>query len=170
MYYYSSSSSQMKCKTCCFSRALLQPLLDVNLSDEAFPYMTTKLVKVAGHMCRAVRISFVGEIGWELHIPWDSCRAVYKAIWDQGKRHALRHAGYRALTSLSCEKGTTIGIRSLHLHVMRLCFLSHCLCCNMSNIVSFCMFIWLTGRNRKHIVLFISFNALTFMQLLNIYH
>ncbi|KAJ4441684.1 hypothetical protein ANN_11542, partial [Periplaneta americana] len=87
------------------SRALLQPLLDVDLSDEAFPYTTTKLVKLAGHLCRSVRISFVGEMGWELHIPRDSCLPVYKEIWKQGKKHGLRHAGYRALDSLSSEKG-----------------------------------------------------------------
>ncbi|PNF21900.1 Sarcosine dehydrogenase, mitochondrial, partial [Cryptotermes secundus] len=87
------------------SRALLQPLLDVELDNETFPYATTKLVKAAGHLCRAIRISFVGEMGWELHIPWDSCLPVYKALWAQGVKHGLRHAGYRALSSLSSEKG-----------------------------------------------------------------
>ena len=79
--------------------------MDVDLSDEEFPYSTTRLVRVAGHLCRAVRISFVGELGWELHVPWDSCPIVYKAIWEQGNKHGLRHAGYRALHSLSSEKG-----------------------------------------------------------------
>ncbi|KAJ9576455.1 hypothetical protein L9F63_006668, partial [Diploptera punctata] len=87
------------------SRDLLQPLVDVDLSDEQFPYSTTRLVRVAGHLCRAVRISFVGELGWELHVPWDSCVAVYKAIWEHANKHGLRHAGYRALHSLSSEKG-----------------------------------------------------------------
>lgn len=87
------------------SRAVLQPLLDVDLSDETFPYATTKVVTVAGRLCRAVRISSVGELGWELHIPWDSCLPVYKAVWTEGLKHGLRHAGYRALVSLSSEKG-----------------------------------------------------------------
>lgn len=87
------------------SRDVLQPLVNVSLSDEEFPYSTTQLVQVAGHLCRAVRFSLVGELGWELHIPWDSCSAVYKAIWEHGKKYGLRHAGYRALHSLSSEKG-----------------------------------------------------------------
>lgn len=84
---------------------MLQPLVNASLGDEEFPYSTTQLVQVAGHLCRAVRISLVGELGWELHIPWDSCSPVYKAILEQGKKYGLRHAGYRALNSLSSEKG-----------------------------------------------------------------
>lgn len=84
---------------------MLQPLVNVSLSDEEFPYSTTQLVQVAGHLCRAVRFSLVGELGWELHIPWDFCSAVYKAIWEQGKKYGMKHAGYRAFHSLSSEKG-----------------------------------------------------------------
>jgi len=87
---------------------VLQPLLDVDLSDDTFPYATTQLVTVAGHLCRAVRFSSVGELGWELHIPSDSCLPVYKAVWTEGLKHGLRHAGYRALTCLSSEKGMQI--------------------------------------------------------------
>ncbi|KAJ4441685.1 hypothetical protein ANN_11543, partial [Periplaneta americana] len=90
------------------SRDLLQPLVDVSLSDEEFPYSTTQLVRLAGHLCRAVRVSLVGELGWEFHIPWDSCSPIYKAIVEQGNKHGLRHAGYRALHSLSSEKGYRI--------------------------------------------------------------
>jgi sarcosine dehydrogenase len=96
---------------CCsgsFSREVLQPLMNVVLSDEEFPYSTTQLVKVAGHLCRAVRISSVGELGWELHVPWDSCPPVYAAIWEQGKKYGMKHAGYRALNSLNNEKGKLI--------------------------------------------------------------
>ncbi|KDR18080.1 Sarcosine dehydrogenase, mitochondrial, partial [Zootermopsis nevadensis] len=87
------------------SRDVLQPLVNTSLGDEEFPYSTTHLVRVADHLCRAVRISSVGELGWQLHIPWDSCSSVYKAILEQGKKYGLRHAGYRALNSLSSEKG-----------------------------------------------------------------
>jgi glycine cleavage system aminomethyltransferase T len=79
--------------------------VNVGLSDEEFPYSTSQLVQVAGHLCRAVRYSLVGELGWELHIPWDSCSAVYEAILIHGKKYDLKHAGYRALHSLSIEKG-----------------------------------------------------------------
>lgn len=54
---------------------------------------------------RALRTSFVGELGWELHIPWQSCIPVYNAIWEEGGKFGLRQAGYRALYSLSLEKG-----------------------------------------------------------------
>jgi len=70
-----------------FSRALLQNLVDTDLNNDSFPFSTTKLVKVAGHLCRAVRLSFVGELGWELHIPIDSCKHVYRAIVHEGKKH-----------------------------------------------------------------------------------
>ncbi|XP_066993512.2 sarcosine dehydrogenase, mitochondrial isoform X2 [Anabrus simplex] len=87
------------------SRELLQPLTETDLSDAAFPYATSKIAHVAGHLVRMLRVSFVGELGWELHMPMDSCLPVYHALWEHGKRHGLRNAGYRALNSLSCEKG-----------------------------------------------------------------
>ncbi|KAJ9576450.1 hypothetical protein L9F63_006663 [Diploptera punctata] len=90
------------------SEAILRDVVDTNLHNEAFPYSTSKLIKVAGHMCRVVRISYVGELGWEIHIPRDSCSSVYRAIWQQGSKHGLQHAGFRALQSLSCEKGNNL--------------------------------------------------------------
>ncbi|GLH06647.1 uncharacterized protein GBIM_12121 [Gryllus bimaculatus] len=87
------------------SRDLLQPLTEEDLSNESFPYATSKLTRVAGYLCRMIRVSFVGELGWELHLPMDSCVPVYNALWENGKRFGLRHAGYRALNSLSHEKG-----------------------------------------------------------------
>ena len=53
----------------------------------------------------ALRVSFVGELGWELHIPNESAGAIYRAIMDAGKAHGLVNAGYRAIDSLSIEKG-----------------------------------------------------------------
>jgi sarcosine dehydrogenase len=54
------------------------------------------------------RLSFVGELGFELHIPKSSCTKVYKALMECGKKYDIKLAGFRALYSLSCEKGTTI--------------------------------------------------------------
>ena len=54
---------------------------------------------------RAIRLSFVGEMGWELHIPNDSAVAIYEALLGAGKEHDLVDAGYRAIDSLSVEKG-----------------------------------------------------------------
>lgn len=86
------------------SRELLQGLVDVDLDDGSFPMSTSRMVKIAGHRVRALRLSFVGELGWELHIPVESCQAVYKAVRAAGQRHDLRMAGYRAMYSLSAEK------------------------------------------------------------------
>lgn len=52
-----------------------------------------------------MRLSFVGELGWELHIPKASSVAVYRALMAAGARHGLVDAGYRAIDSLSIEKG-----------------------------------------------------------------
>lgn len=54
---------------------------------------------------RAMRLSFVGELGWELHIPKDSCIPVYKAVMAAGAKHGIINSGYRAIDSLSIEKG-----------------------------------------------------------------
>lgn len=67
--------------------------------------MTSKLITVAEHTVRAMRTSFAGELGWQLHIPSHACEAVYNAVQQEGSKYGLRHAGYRALYSLSCEKG-----------------------------------------------------------------
>ncbi|XP_047380112.1 sarcosine dehydrogenase, mitochondrial isoform X3 [Sciurus carolinensis] len=87
------------------SRAILQEVLDVDLSDSAFPFSTHQLVRAAGHLVRAMRLSFVGELGWELHIPRASCVPVYRAVMTAGAKHGLVNAGYRAIDSLSIEKG-----------------------------------------------------------------
>jgi len=52
-----------------------------------------------------MRLSFVGELGWELHVPNQSSVPVYRAIHQAGSQHGLVNAGYRAIDSLSIEKG-----------------------------------------------------------------
>lgn len=87
------------------SRAVLQEVLDTDLSNEAFPFSSHKVVNAAGHQVRAMRLSFVGELGWELHIPKDSCIPVYNAVMAAGAKHGIINSGYRAIDSLSIEKG-----------------------------------------------------------------
>ena len=67
--------------------------------------MSIKVIKVSGHEVRALRLTFVGELGWELHIPNYSALPVYKAVMEAGKQHGIINAGYRAIDSLSIEKG-----------------------------------------------------------------
>lgn len=109
-----------------FSREMLQSLIDVDLSNETFPFRSARIINVAGHTVRALRTSFVGELGWELHIPTQSCLAVYNALWETGVKYGLRQAGYRALYSLSSEKGDTFWLFWLEENLFAvLCFLMH---------------------------------------------
>jgi len=87
------------------SRKLLQSLTDEDLSDNSFPFSSHKIISIGGCRVRAVRLSFVGELGWELHIPCQGAVDVYNAIWSAGQKHGLVNAGYRAIDSLSIEKG-----------------------------------------------------------------
>lgn len=91
-----------------YSRELLQGITSCDLHNSLFPYMTSKLTKVAGHTVRALRTSFAGELGWQLHIPFNACEDVYNVVRQEGLKYGLRHAGYRALYSLSCEKGNNL--------------------------------------------------------------
>lgn len=62
-------------------------------------------MRANGKLIRAFRISFVGELGYELHIPIQYCERVFNGLIEFGKPWHLKLAGYRALNSLSCEKG-----------------------------------------------------------------
>lgn len=67
-----------------------------------------QVLSIAGHPLRALRLSFVGELGWELHIPNASAVAVHEAIMSAGEKYCIRNAGYRAIDCLSIEKGTGV--------------------------------------------------------------
>ena len=71
-------------------------------------FSSLKVIKIGGHEVRALRLSFVGELGWELHIPNDCALPVYKAVMEAGKQHNIINSGYRAIDSLSIEKGNSI--------------------------------------------------------------
>ncbi|XP_064648723.1 sarcosine dehydrogenase, mitochondrial-like isoform X2 [Lineus longissimus] len=97
------------------SRAVLQQLSETDFSNEAFPFSTHQAIKVAGHDCRALRLSFVGELGWELHVPNKSAVDVYRAVMEAGGQYGICDAGYRAIDSLSIEKGEFVlkGVQQL---------------------------------------------------------
>jgi 4-methylaminobutanoate oxidase (formaldehyde-forming) len=75
---------------------------DVDWSDEAFPFATSRVHSLAGVPVRATRMTYVGEVGWELTIPFDTAARVYDALQDAG---APTDAGYYAIESLRLEKG-----------------------------------------------------------------
>ena len=87
------------------ARTLLQRLTDHDLSDAAFPFATMQEMALAHATVRALRITYVGELGWELYVPVEYAAGVYDAIQEAGADLGLRDAGYYALESLRLEKG-----------------------------------------------------------------
>ena len=86
------------------SRELLQPLTDADLGNEAFPWLRAREVHIAGVPVRALRVSYVGELGWELHPPIDSLPSLYDAIWEAGRKFGIANYGLYAVNSLRMEK------------------------------------------------------------------
>ena len=80
---------------------------NADLSNEAFPFSSHKVISIAGHKVRALRLTFVGELGWELHIPKESCVPVYEAIMDAGAQYGIADAGERNITLFSHERRPT---------------------------------------------------------------
>ncbi len=87
------------------SRELLSGLVDADLAEEAFPFATSRELTLAGARVRATRMTYVGELGWELMVPRDSTPAVYDAVVGAGAALGLAEAGYHAIESLRLEKG-----------------------------------------------------------------
>jgi glycine cleavage system aminomethyltransferase T/glycine/D-amino acid oxidase-like deaminating enzyme len=87
------------------ARAILQPLATVDLSNEGFPYMRARELAVGPVPCLALRVTYVGELGWELYCPAEFGLALWDAIWDAGRDHGLVAGGYRAIDSCRLEKG-----------------------------------------------------------------
>ncbi|HET7210618.1 MAG TPA: FAD-dependent oxidoreductase [Methyloceanibacter sp.] len=87
------------------SRELLQGLTEHDLSNAAFPFGRVKQIAIAGSPLLALRITYVGELGWELHIPVEFAASVYDALMEEGQSHGIANAGYRAIESLRLEKG-----------------------------------------------------------------
>ena len=86
------------------ARDVLQAICNDDVSNEAFPFATVKHLSIAGAMVRALRVTYVGELGWELHIPVESAINVYEALLESGKGFGIVNAGYRAIESLRLEK------------------------------------------------------------------
>lgn len=92
------------------SREILEMITDYDLSNESIPPNSAAIIKIKGEKnevfnVRALRVSFVGELGYELHIPKESCVQVYNILMQAGGSLGLKNAGYRSLYSLSSEKG-----------------------------------------------------------------
>ena len=86
------------------SRELLQSLTPDDMSDAAFPFATSREIELGYAIVRASRITFVGELGWEIYVPTEFMTGVYDEIVAAGAAFDLKHAGYHALNSLRMEK------------------------------------------------------------------
>ena len=87
------------------ARPILQAITSDDISNDVLPFGASKTIDIAGCPVSALRVSYVGELGWELHLPTEYAAAVYDAIDHAGAIHALRNAGYRAIETLRLEKG-----------------------------------------------------------------
>jgi len=86
------------------SRDILQPLTEADLSNDGFRWLTAREITVAGVPCIALRVSYVGELGWELHHPIDRMPELYDALVAAGEPHGLVHYGSYAMNCMRVEK------------------------------------------------------------------
>ena len=86
------------------SRDLLAKITDANLSNDHFRWLSAKEIAVAEVPLRALRINYIGELGWELHTPMEQLETVYDAVWSAGEPFGIVDFGVYAVNSLRMEK------------------------------------------------------------------
>jgi 4-methylaminobutanoate oxidase (formaldehyde-forming) len=87
------------------AREILQPLTPVDVSNASFPYMTARELPIGSVPCLALRVTYVGELGWELYCPAEFGLRLWDTIWEAGSARGLVAGGYKAVDSLRLEKG-----------------------------------------------------------------
>lgn len=87
------------------AREILRRVTDADVSNAAFPYFTARWIDIGYARVLALRVSYVGELGWELHMPMDQALPVFDALWEAGRDFGLTPAGMGAFDSLRLEKG-----------------------------------------------------------------
>ncbi|WP_374651668.1 FAD-dependent oxidoreductase [Dongia sp.] len=87
------------------SRDVLAAVVEEDVSNAAFPFSTCRQITVGAAPVLAIRIGYVGELGWELHVPTEYAAHVYEVLREAGETHGVRDVGYRAIDSLRMEKG-----------------------------------------------------------------
>jgi 4-methylaminobutanoate oxidase (formaldehyde-forming) len=86
------------------SRQLLSELTTADISNEAFPYMTMQEIDIGYALVKALRVTYVGELGWELFVPTEFTLHVFDMLVEAGEAYDLKHAGFQALGTLRIEK------------------------------------------------------------------
>ena len=87
------------------ARVILEQVTRDDVSNEGFRFGTIRTIGIAGCPVQALRVTYVGELGWELHLPVEYAKTVYDVLMRAGADHGLMNAGYRAIESLRLEKG-----------------------------------------------------------------
>ena len=87
------------------AREVLSAVTDADVSNAGFPFGHAREIQIEGHAIRALRVTYVGELGWELHVPIGATGIVFDALMAAGQAYGIRPVGYRALESLRLEKG-----------------------------------------------------------------
>ncbi len=87
------------------ARDILASLTHDDVSDAGFPFLTARELSVGSVPALALRVTYVGELGWELYAPTEYGRTLWTTLWAAGREHGLVAAGYRAIDSLRLEKG-----------------------------------------------------------------
>ena len=95
------------------SRKVLQKLTDADLSNEAFPWLSGKDISVGVNSVHALRVNFVGELGWEFHHPIEQQVTLFDHLMDAGKEFGIRPYGIKAMGALSIEKSYRLVPREL---------------------------------------------------------
>jgi len=86
------------------SRQLISGLTSVDMSNEAFPYLTMQEIDMGYALVKALRVTYVGELGWELYVPTDFTLHVFDMLVEAGEEVNIKHAGFQALNTLRIEK------------------------------------------------------------------
>jgi 4-methylaminobutanoate oxidase (formaldehyde-forming) len=87
------------------ARDIAAGLTHDDLSDAGFPFLTAKEISIGSVPVLALRVTYVGELGWEFYAPTEYGRALWRTLWEAGKEHGLVAGGYRAIDALRLEKG-----------------------------------------------------------------
>jgi len=86
------------------SREVLSKLTSADIRNEQFRWLSAQTIDVAGIELRALRVNYVGELGWELHVPMNQLKPLYEAVWSAGEPFGIADFGTYAMNSLRMEK------------------------------------------------------------------
>jgi 4-methylaminobutanoate oxidase (formaldehyde-forming) len=87
------------------ARQVLEKVAEEDVSNAALPFAQARRITIGAAPVLAARIGYVGELGWELHIPTEYAAHVYETLWEAGQAHGIADVGYRAIDTLRMEKG-----------------------------------------------------------------